>query len=331
MTSPATFARFAILCHMPFHSGRRSALLLLWAVAPGARPGLAQDIKGAVDPPIVGRYEGSYVKEQSVRAFDRTAMAARLNERGQFESIAVEGRRTLTALQGPRGRSSLEIFTNYANALKSAGFRVLYTCSRSNCPPGLGPGGSAELRRPLAVLGDGSIEDQHYLVASRSVPAGTEYARIAAMGPSLPVVVVDIVQPAAMETRVKVVEAASLRGEIAQRGRVALYAVFFDFDRAELKPESKPQLEELAKYLRSDPGVSVFIAGHTDGKGKVDYNHDLSRRRAAAVMAALVSEHGIAAGRLSAYGVGPLAPLATNDTEEGRALNRRVEVVKRLE
>lgn len=304
--------------------------LLILCVAPGAGLALAQDIKDAVEPPIVGRYEGSFIKEQSVRAFDRTAMATQFNARGQFERIDVEGRRTLTALQGPRGRSALEIFTNYANALKSAGFRVLYTCSRANCPSRMLEG-LDELRRQLSLYGDGSIEDQHYLVASRRVPVGTEYIRIAARGPVLPVVIVDIVQPAAMETRVKVVEADAMRSEIARQGRVALYSVFFDFDRAELKSESKPQLEELAKYLRSDPGVNVFIVGHTDGKGKVDYNQDLSRRRAAALVAALVGEHRIATSRLSAYGVGPLAPLASNDTEEGRALNRRVEVVKRLE
>ena len=329
---------------MPFHNNHQPLLrrygicgpavvLLLGAVGP---MGFGQDIKGAIEPPIVGRYEGSFVKEQTVRAFDQTTMATRPNAQGQFERIAVEGRRTLTALQGPRGRSALEIFTNYGNALKGAGFRTLYTCSRENCPrnmllEGLGPDMNSELRRPLAVFGNGSNEDKHYMVASRSVPAGTEYVRIAAMGPSLPVVMVDIVQPAAMETRVKVVEAASMRSEIAQRGRVALYSLFFDFDKAALKPESKPQLEELAKYLRSDPGVKVFIVGHTDGKGKVDYNQDLSRRRAEAVVAALAGEHQIASGQLSAYGVGALVPIATNDTDEGRALNRRVEVVKRLE
>ena len=312
------------------------ALRLIGSAPLVAEWGTAQDLKGAVEPPIVGRYQGSFVKEQSVRAFDRAEMAAKLNERGQFDRIAVAGRRTLTALQGPRGRSALEIFTNYAEALQRAGFRVLYTCSRANCPKGmllegLGPNGGSELRRPLAVFGDGSIEDQHYLLASRSVPEGTEYVRIAAMGPQLPVVVIDVVQPAGMETRVKIVDAASLDNQIAQRGRVALYSIFFDFDRADLKPESKPQLAELAKYLRSAPGVNVYVAGHTDDQGKFDYNHNLSRERAAAVVAALVGEYRIAAARLSAYGVGPLAPLATNASDEGRALNRRVEVVKRLE
>ena len=318
--------------------GKRSGIALNGTVAIlcWSRLLLAQDVRNAVEPPIVGRYEGSVIKEQSVRAIDRATMSTRADPPGKFESITVEGRRTLTALQGPRGRSALEIFTNYANALNSAGFKTIFRCGREQCPRGmltvgLGPDPSSGLRRPLAILGDGSIEDGHYLVASRAVPAGTEYVRIAAMGPNLPVVVLDVVQPAAMETRVKVVEAATMQSDIVQQGKVVLYAIFFDFDRAGLKPESTPQLEELAKYLRGDPTVNVFVVGHTDGAGKVEYNNDLSHRRAAAVVSALISCYQIPAGRLSAQGVGPLAPLARRDTEEGRALNRRVEVVKRLE
>ena len=297
---------------------------------------LAQDVANAFEPPYVGRYEGSVIKEQSVRAFDRTMLMTRLSAQGKFDGIAVEGRRTVTALQGPRGRSALEVFTNYANALKSAGFEIVFRCSRDQCPRGvlsggLGPDMTSELRRSLAVFGDGSIEDEHYLVASRGVPAGTEYFRIAARGPKLPVIVIDLVQPAALETRVKVVPADSMKSEIAQRGRVSLYALFFDFDRADLKPESKPQLDEIANYLRSDAKINVFVVGHTDGKGVLDYNTGLSRRRATAVVTALINSYQISPGRLSAQGVGPLAPLSTNETEDGRTLNRRVEVVRRLE
>ena len=295
-----------------------------------------QDVKNAFEPPITGRYEGSLIKEQSVRAFDRTTMMTSRSAQGKFAGIAVEGKRTVTALQGPRGRSALEIFTNYANALKGAGFRTEFACGREKCPrgmliDGLGANGNVELSRALAIFGDGSIEDEHYLVASRNVPNGTEYIRIAARGPKLPVVVIDLVQPAAMETHVKVVEAGKIASDLATSGHVSLYAVFFDFDKADLKPESRPQLEELAKYLSSNPTINVYIVGHTDGKGKMEYNSDLSRRRAAAVVTAVTSQFGIPAARLSAHGVGPLAPLGTNDTEEGRALNRRVEVVKRLE
>lgn len=313
---------------------RAASVACLVALAqPMAVP--AQDAKGAVEPPITGRYEGSLIKQQSVRAFDRAIFMTKLNAQRKYEGIAVEGQRTLTALQGPRGRSALELFTNYANALRDAGFRTDFSCSREQCPrdmlfAGLGDDG-AEIGRALSVYGDGSIEDSHYLVASRVVAAGTQYVRIAARGPSLPVVVLDIVQPAAMESKVKVIEAASLLTDIARQGHVALYAVFFDFDRAELKPESKPQIDELAKLLQSNPALKVHVVGHTDGQGKEDYNADLSRRRAAAVVAALVREHRIVAPRLSAAGVGALAPIATNDTAEGRAVNRRVEVVKRMD
>lgn len=295
----------------------------------------AQNVKGAVEPPITGRYEGSLIKQQSVRAFDRATFMTKLNAQRKYEGIPVEGERTLTALQGPRGRSALELFTNYANALRDAGFRTDYSCSREQCPrdmlfAGLGDD-AAEIGRALSVYGDGSIEDSHYLVASRVVGAGTQYVRIAARGPNLPVVVLDIVLPAAMESKVKVIESASMQTDIARQGHVALYAVFFDFDRAELKPESKPQVDELAKLLLLNPALKVHVVGHTDGQGREDYNTDLSRRRAAAVVAALVREHRIVAMRLSAAGVGALAPIATNDTAEGRAVNRRVEVVKRLD
>ena len=94
--------------------GKRSGIALNGTVAIlcWSRLLLAQDVRNAVEPPIVGRYEGSVIKEQSVRAFDRATMSTRADPQGKFESITVEGRRTLTALQGPRGRSALEIFTN---------------------------------------------------------------------------------------------------------------------------------------------------------------------------------------------------------------------------
>ena len=297
----------------------------------------AQDVKGAVEPPIVGRYEGSLIKQQSVRAFDRATFMIKLNAQRKYEGIAVEGQRMVTALQGPRGRSAFELFTNYANALRGAGFRTEYTCSHEQCPRDMLFAGlsddpsSSEIVRALSLYGDGSIDDAHYLVASRVVAAGTQYVRIAARGPSLPVVVLDIVLPAAMENKVKVIDAVALQSDLSRQGHVALYAVFFDFDRAELKPESKPQIDELAKFLQANPALKVYVVGHTDGLGKEDYNADLSKRRAAAVVAALVREHRIAANRLSAAGVGALAPIASNDTAEGQAINRRVEVVKRLD
>ena len=114
----------------------------------------------------------------------------------------------------------------------------------------------------------------------------------------------------------------------ASAGHVALYGILFDFDRDEVKPESAPTLAEIATLLRNDPALRLAVVGHTDAQGGADYNLDLSRRRADHVVAALVRGHGIDASRLQARGAGAGEPVASNDSEDGRAKNRRVELVR---
>jgi len=125
----------------------------------------------------------------------------------------------------------------------------------------------------------------------------------------------------------KMVDAAAMAKGLGETGRIALYGIYFDTDRAEVKPESRPTLEQIAKLLTSQVGLSVFIVGHTDNQGPYAYNLDLSRRRAEAIAAELVKNYGIGAPRLRTAGVGLLAPASSNATEAGRALNRRVELV----
>jgi len=96
-----------------------------------------------------------------------------------------------------------------------------------------------------------------------------------------------------------------------------------------VKAESQPTLAEIAKLLKSNPSLRLHVVGHTDNQGKSDYNLDLSRRRAASVVAELTGKQGIAANRLDSFGCGMYSPVASNDAEEGRAKNRRVELVQR--
>ncbi len=98
--------------------------------------------------------------------------------------------------------------------------------------------------------------------------------------------------------------------------------------KAEVKPESGAALQEIVKLLKQDGKLKVYVVGHTDNVGALAANIELSRRRAAAVAQALTTQYGVAADRLLAYGDGPCAPLASNDSDDGRALNRRVELVK---
>src|SRR5690606_17400507 len=96
---------------------------------------------------------------------------------------------------------------------------------------------------------------------------------------------------------------------------------------ATIKEESKPLLEEIAKFLKANPSVVIFVVGHTDMTGQVQYNIDLSSLRAKAVTEYLINHHQIVNNRLLPHGVGPLAPVDNNSSESGKAKNRRVELV----
>ncbi|MFC1845111.1 OmpA family protein [Thermodesulfobacteriota bacterium] len=127
----------------------------------------------------------------------------------------------------------------------------------------------------------------------------------------------------------EVVASAKIMADgISLTGHVAIYGIYFDFNKSELKPESEPALNEIAKLITGNPSLKVFIVGHTDNAGSVDYNMKLSQARADAVVKALTTKYKINPQSLKAYGVGQLAPVAPNNTEEGRAKNRRVELVE---
>jgi outer membrane protein OmpA-like peptidoglycan-associated protein len=136
-----------------------------------------------------------------------------------------------------------------------------------------------------------------------------------------------IIEKAAMEQHI-VADAASFGNDLKTTGHAAVYGILFDTGKADIKPESAQAIGEVAKMLKADAALKVFVVGHTDAVGGVDANLKLSQARAEAVVQALVRDHGIAAARLKSFGNGPFAPVASNDAEEGRAKNRRVELVK---
>ncbi|MCM8807894.1 MAG: OmpA family protein, partial [Candidatus Omnitrophica bacterium] len=141
-----------------------------------------------------------------------------------------------------------------------------------------------------------------------------------------PVILLGIVEKKEME--IELITAKDIYEKLKTEGHIAIYGIYFDFDKADIKPESEPTLKEIARFLRENPEIRVYIVGHTDNVGKLDYNMELSRKRAENVVKELVNKYGISKERLKAFGVGPLAPVSSNDTEEGRAKNRRVEIVK---
>jgi outer membrane protein OmpA-like peptidoglycan-associated protein len=132
-----------------------------------------------------------------------------------------------------------------------------------------------------------------------------------------------------MEEKMVHISAAEMQKSISSSGKVAIYGILFDFNEATIKPDSAPTLQEMASLLKAEPSLKVLIVGHTDNVGTFEFNEDLSKRRAKAVAEELAAKHGIEASRMTPLGASFMSPVSTNTTEEGRKLNRRVEIVAR--
>ncbi len=120
-----------------------------------------------------------------------------------------------------------------------------------------------------------------------------------------------------------------MQSAIDSSGRIALYGIYFDTNKTDIKPESAAAIEQIAGLLKANLALKVFIVGHTDNVGTLAANTDLSKRRANAVINVLINQHRVNAAQMEAGGVGMLSPLASNADEAGRAKNRRVELVKK--
>lgn len=137
-----------------------------------------------------------------------------------------------------------------------------------------------------------------------------------------------IIEKKAMEQAV-LADAAQMAREIKNNGKVALYGIYFDTDKAIIKPESAATIKEIAGFLKENPSMKIYVVGHTDSDGSFEHNDRLSGERAKSVVRELTGKYGIATGRLAGYGVGPLCPVRSNKSGEGKAKNRRVELVER--
>lgn len=137
-----------------------------------------------------------------------------------------------------------------------------------------------------------------------------------------------VIAPEQMEQRMTFVNAQEMSRSLEDSGKVVLYGIYFDTGKDTLGPDSQPTLQEIAKLLTANPQLKIRVVGHTDNQGTADYNLDLSRRRAASVVRELTLKYGVAANRLDSFGCGLYAPVASNESEEGRSKNRRVELVK---
>ncbi len=266
-----------------------------------ASAGSMTDFKGYKDPALFTRMPGAWlsgagaVKES---AFDVYEFPVKTG--AKFEKVRVEGHKTVYTYSFDRAAgpppSGLQIKRNYQAAAKAIGGEVLNDSD------------AAYMNTTLRIARDG--KETWVEVYTR---AATYY--------------VTIVERQAMKQDV-VANADALKGGLAQTGHVEIPGIFFDFGKSVVKPESEPALREVAKLLQANPSLKVWVVGHTDSVGTAESNVALASARASAVVGYLTGKLSVDAKRLAPHGVGPYAPVATNATDEGRAKNRRVELVE---
>ena len=270
-----------------------AAFLIASASGLSAAPQATEpDAAGCKDHPLFTRMQNTHIVWCKAVEFDRFVFKT-----GKGTEAAVEGKRFDIKYQTNTGNvapSPLAFIRNHQQAIAKIGGTVQY-------------------------------EDQRYTVLKASKDGKEIWVQVDTAW--MKGYMLTIVEKQSMVQEV-VASAELFQSGLKASGHVEVPGIYFDTGKSELKPESDAAVAEIAKLLKADPALKVYVVGHTDNVASLDLNTKLSQARAEAVVQALIAKHGIAAARLIGRGVGPLTPTASNDSEEGRARNRRVELVK---
>ncbi len=330
---------------------------LIASVSAGATGVPTKDLPGISDPDGLKRYAGAVLIYRDEVAYDELKFPVSKTTTKDDKQVApksIERTGTRNALQyiTPPGKSSLEVVRNYQQELKAAGFTSIYDCAADAC-------GDASWMRdgyfmslvapqtywakiddnsPAACGGGANTTDFRYTVLENKATGVTimvaawrsgdvsVYCEEAEFKKRTSVFVVKV-EPKAREQSMEAISASEIKQSLDANGKIALYGILFDSNKADIKPESKASLDQIGTLLKQQPKIKLHVVGHTDNVGSLAANIDLSKRRAEAVAAALARDYGIARDRLTANGVASLAPVASNDNDGGKAKNRRVELV----
>ena len=266
-----------------------------------------------------------------------------------------EGKLTRAVYLLEKGQSPLFALRNYQEAFSKLGeITEVYSCRSGNCLRKLTVDyvwaedkgrrmPSIDESIDFRMLGSTNFQDeQQYWYAIIKSDKSTYNVSVAAVirndygvgrydnnDEGRVLIYVQVVEYSDFKSDFEYFEADEIQSSINESGHIALSGLFFDTGSDQLTAESSPALNEIAKAMEASPQLQLYVVGHTDNVGSAAANQDLSARRAKSVAASLVQNYGINSDRLVSVGVGLAAPVTSNKTEEGRALNRRVELVER--
>lgn len=296
-------------------------LIVLSAIASLSVGAAEKDTPGAKDHPLFKRHPEAWIIDYDQKTFDEYQQVVRpLSESFGEAAETLTGKLTRITYHVESGVSVTELFYSYKQSLKKAGFREILSCKNNECG---NAAGFEEADRRMIFSADfrylaAASEDDRVRVAIGFMDIGGGVNRM----------VLNVVERGELENQVAVASSDELARSISNSGRVVLGGIFFDHDRTELKPASEDAIKQVATLLKKEPALRLHVVGHTDSTGDFQHNLLLSKNRAEAVVKHLITAYSVAPDRLDAQGVASLAPVAANDADEGRARNRRVELVK---
>lgn len=287
----------------------------------------------------VGAPDGAVPTLQRSRAFETYAIPVGPIGQDGSGTFQIEGAVTWAAflLDDPEATTAA-VMAGYRDRLSALGFEVLHDCANDACggfdfrfgvsvlPP---PAMLMDVRDFAQLSAHDPAGGVHVSVLASRVQARVHVQTVTVVAGDAPAAISDAPAPAAPEETVLLPQdERTLLDALRERGHVPVEGLDFDVGGAAISAGSDETLDLLARILTRDSALSVVIVGHSDNEGGLDPNIALSQRRAEAVMQALI-RRGVQPGQLAARGIAFLAPVASNATEEGRARNRRVELVLR--
>lgn len=331
-------------------------LILLVTISFQSQISICPDVEGSKHHSLLSSYKNSCIVGYNVTKFDMVTLPiSKIRPNGVEKEITIEGKVTdiLYGIENSENITILEVQRNYEQALKNSGLEIKYsafgkkgvmvnnsgistkyeTIGGSNYINSFQYLKDKEFRLVFKHLGRNQNNELAYFVAQGS-KEGKDYTLMLyinlSRGNSKIIknkifIHAKIIESEVMDT--DQVSIASIEDKIKNEGKEVFHNILFDFGSDNITQESYVIIETLSEYLKANPSQNYYIVGHTDNVGTLKSNYTLSENRAKAVLSALTTKYNVDITQISAHGVGQLAPLAINTTEEGRALNRRVEIV----
>jgi len=289
------------------------------------------DIAGSKDYPLVSRFAGTFIAWHQVKNFDRYFMLSLKDNK--LDKYEIDGKITRIQYESQKEHSFFEIYKSYENALKNAGFEILLVLDKTNCGINLSEQlYNSEFHGLNALtdrdsIGNNFRDDQYtYLSAKKHIEGKDIYIVMYVTVYGTPLITFDAIEVKSMDKGL--VSVHDLETDLSKSGHIAIYDIHFDTGKSVVKNDSQKALNNIAKYLNAHPNNKFIIVGHTDNMGNFNANLKLSKDRADAVKNILVTKYSVNNEQLITFGDGQTAPVATNTTNEGKAKNRRVEIVK---